>query len=291
MAPKLLKICWLFNIGLLIISCGGDKPQPEPQPTFAEGVILGAVDNSEIKEISGLAASRANPGMFWVHNDSGDKSRIFLLDNQAKTKAEFTIENAKNRDWEDIALANFSDGNYLYVADIGDNESKYEYSYVYRFREPQLGDALAVKNIERFTFRYPDTPHDAECLLIDPQTKDILIVTKDKLGLGKVFRLPYPQSTTAVTTAELISTVAISICTSGIISTDNQGVILKNYAQILYWKRSTNEPLAETFKKEGTPLPYIIEPQGEAIAWATDGSGYYTISEGEAAKLYFYKKK
>lgn len=38
----------------------------------------------------------------------------------------------------------------------------------------------------------------------------------------------------------------------------------------------------------GKALPYVIEPQGEAIAFTVDGKGYYTISEGKNPKLYHY---
>jgi hypothetical protein len=46
------------------------------------------------------------------------------------------------------------------------------------------------------------------------------------------------------------------------------------------------------------PPPYIVEykeePQGEAITFARDGSGFYTLSEkvkGEKTYLYFYPRK
>ena len=40
-------------------------------------------------------------------------------------------------------------------------------------------------------------------------------------------------------------------------------------------------------------VPYIEEPQGEAVAWAPDARGYYTVSEepgGTPARLYFYPR-
>jgi len=43
-----------------------------------------------------------------------------------------------------------------------------------------------------------------------------------------------------------------------------------------------------------TRLPYGKEPQGEAIAWDTEGKGFYTLSEERKqipAKLYFYPRK
>jgi len=41
-------------------------------------------------------------------------------------------------------------------------------------------------------------------------------------------------------------------------------------------------------------VPYEEEPQGEALTWTKDGSGFYTLSEkskGKESFLYFYSLK
>ncbi|MBJ7514635.1 MAG: hypothetical protein JHC94_09975, partial [Acidimicrobiia bacterium] len=43
------------------------------------------ISNGALTEISGIAGSRLNSGLLWVHNDSGDTARIFGLDAQGIT--------------------------------------------------------------------------------------------------------------------------------------------------------------------------------------------------------------
>ena len=60
-----------------------------------------------------------------------------------------------------------------------------------------------------------------------------------------------------------------------------------------YWFRSPGQNLWEAFNTPALILPYIEEPQGEAVGWATDARGYYTISEeagGVPAHLYYYPR-
>jgi hypothetical protein len=87
-------------------------------------------------------------------------------------------------------------------------------------------------------------------------------------------------------------------CTAGDISADNQEILLKNYQQVFYWKRCSGETLADALKREPTLLAYSAdkERQGEAIAWAADASGFYTVGEklssfDQKQELFFYKKK
>src|SRR4051794_31240901 len=54
----------------------------------------GTVTDPAIDEASGIAASRANPGRWWVHNDSGDSARFFLIDHAAKVTATVDVDGA-----------------------------------------------------------------------------------------------------------------------------------------------------------------------------------------------------
>jgi hypothetical protein len=44
--------------------------------------------------------------------------------------------------------------------------------------------------------------------------------------------------------------------------------------------------------KEAKTMPYITEPQGEAVCWDAKNKGYFTLSEAAAGinqTLYYYK--
>ena len=60
-----------------------------------------------------------NPDLLWVHNDGGDKSRVFLIDKDAHVKATVWFDKVNHRDWEDMATGPGPvDGKtYVYVAE------------------------------------------------------------------------------------------------------------------------------------------------------------------------------
>lgn len=89
---------------------------------------------AELWESSGLGISRTYPGVFWTHNDSGDRPRLYAIDSTATLLATFEVEGAGARDWEAMALGPCpgpSGTSCLYVADVGDNRSARESVTIY----------------------------------------------------------------------------------------------------------------------------------------------------------------
>jgi hypothetical protein len=269
---------------------------------FDAAVDLGELNNPGIDEASGLVVSRRDPEMIWTHNDSGDSSRIFLIHNNGVYLGTFNLLDANNRDWEDIAIGPGPEANvdYIYVAEIGDNRARYDLLHIYRFPEPDISQLSStvtevdVHNVETITFVYPDDiKMDAETLLVDPWTKDIYIVTKRELPVT-VYRLPYPQSTSDTITAEKYGTLPFTFATAGDISSDGKEILIKTYDKVFLWTREDGESMADAFMRQPFRVPYTPEPQGEAIGFLEDGSGYYTVSEVRndvIPRLYFYKRK
>ncbi|PQA56183.1 PE-PGRS family protein [Siphonobacter curvatus] len=289
----------IIFLGLLVgfTACDQLFPGPSENTSFGSAVSRGVLNNADIYEASGLAVSRHQPNFIWTHNDSGDPNRIFLLDaTNAQWKATVTVENATNLDWEDMAAAVRDGVPTLYVGDTGDNLNQYSTHAIYRFPEPNpatLSGNVSVSNVERITYRYPDGQWDAEALMVDPQTLDIYIISKVSSGTH-LYRLPYPQSTTEVITAETVASLSQSTITAADISPDGQEILMKDYLTVYYWKRNAGESIAQTMQRSARVMPYFPEPQGEAIAFATDRSGYYTLSEDRnniRAHLYFYPRK
>lgn len=293
---------------LFLVSCNQKGPGeatnaevPLATDLFEQSISLGRVELADIDEASGLVASRSNPYAFWTHNDSGGKNRLFLLGNQGQHLGIFTLKGVKARDWEDIAIGPGpkEGANYIYVGEIGDNKGKYDIKKIYRFIEPDVSQVTSATNqkiskdkIETIRFRFPDGNRDAEAMMVDPLTKDIFMVTKREDNV-RVYVLRYPQSTTEVSTLERVGTLPLHKIVAGDISPDGKEVLLKDYGNIYYWQKSENESIEELLKNTPKRLPYIVEPQGESIAWAADGSGFYTVSEERQkvpAELLFYKR-
>lgn len=265
---------------------------------FGNRVDCGLVENDDIKEASGIAASRVNPGVLWVHNDSGDKNRIFAMNEKGMNLGDYYLENCVARDWEDIAAGPGPvDGEkYLYVGDIGDNDAKHKIKYVYRFIEPQVlpdepPKSHSVPNVDILRFRYPDGKRDVEALMVDPLTKDFFVISKRELNV-KVYLARYPQPLDSVSILKCIDTLDLAMIVAADISPSGLEIIMKDYHKIYYWKRLPGESIKKALSRKPKELPYIKEPQGEAVCWDSKGEGYFTISEkgGDPCHLYYYPR-
>jgi hypothetical protein len=304
------KYFFFLAIFLLSFQCENKKKQPKTPVSqsesalmsdgkllFSAGIDKGILENKAITEASGLAASRQNKGFFWTHNDSKDPNRLFLFDENGKDKGTFLIDKTTNRDWEDLEMVTINNTHYIYVADIGDNDGEHKKKYIYRIKEPKITPSNkpildTLRGVETIVISYPDVNRNAECLMIDQQTYDIYIVSKFEKNVV-VYQIPYPQSTTQINIAKPVATLPITFVTAGTISLDNQEILIKNTDNVFYWKRKKDESIVAALKRTATVLPYLKEPQGEAIAFAFDGIGYYTVSEIKKKvkpHLYFYKR-
>jgi hypothetical protein len=246
-----------------------------------------------LNEASGIADSKANPGYLWVEQDSGNPPDITLLQHNGTVFKSVHLANAVNRDWEDIVLSTgpIAGKQYLYIAETGDNLLVHSDYAIYRLEEP-MATTDTVQQVDRIAFFYPDGSHNAEAILVDPGTKDIYIITKTDLH-SKLFKLTYPYSTNKMNQAEEAGTLPYNYAVSAAISPSGRELVVKTYEAIYYYQRAAGETIPQTLSKKYIRLPYQQEPQGEAIVFANNDSGYYTISEkalASSVKLYFYKR-
>lgn len=295
------SVLLFYRICLLFIAVTFSIPfKAQAQPEFGNRIDKGLIENHEITEASGIDASEKNINILWVHNDSGNPNRIFAISSSGKNLGTYVINGITNRDWEDIAVAPGPQDSeeYIYIGDIGDNDAKYDVKFIYRILEPSV-DTLqsAVEDTlfgaETISFKFPDGPRDAETLMIDPLTKDIYIVSKREDSV-RVYRAPYPQSTKDTITLEKAAVLNLSLAVSGDISSDGSEILIKNYTNIFYWKKTEEQNLREVFKNKPDTLPYtfnISEILGEAVSWSYNNNGYFTTNEGSQPHLYFYPRQ
>jgi len=283
----------------VILIVGGCFRQSSEKPDFFgfdSGVKLSEVTNDTIKEASGLAASIANPGLLWTLNDSGNDANVFLIDKDLNIVMTVSLAEACNRDWEDIAVGPGPDSTktYIYVGDIGDNMARHNYKYVYRFEEPVFENAereLRVTKYATLEFRLPYERQDSETLMVDPLSTEIYIIGKREKSVT-VYRINQTELNEG--TAEVAARLNLTGIVGGAFSPDGREILLKNIYNVYYWERRPGESLKKVLEGKPKVLPYKREPQGEAITFAHDGTGYYTISEivkGEKSFLQFYRRK
>lgn len=275
---------------------------------FSTAQDLGPLQDDEINEASGIAASSHYENALWVHNDSGNDPLLFLINREGETLKTFYVKGIENRDWEDIAIGPGPDEDkqYLYLGEIGDNLTRFDTKFIYRIEEPivSLEESSAIDTISNFDvieFRYPEKTQNAEALMVDPVTKDIYIIAKN-LDDPSIYRLAYEQTATdQLLTLEKTGRLTIESkglqdqITAGDISPDGLEVLIKTYGHIYYWKReNTQTSISDLLQSQPVKIPYEPEPQGEAITFTPESDGFYTLSEkrfGIVPHLFFYSRK
>ena len=262
---------------------------------FLSGRPMGKIESEALRELSGIAASRRNPGVLYVHNDSGDAPQIYAINEKAQLLGTCHIRGTTERDWEDIAVGPGPDLDRpcVYIGDIGDNGAKRPEIIVYRVPEPKVDavtpfNQMTIGPAEALRLVYPDKPRDAETLLVDPLTRDIYIISKRELA-PRVYRAAYPQSTTQQIKLEQVAVLPLgTFPTGGDVSPDGRRVIVRGMFNAAIWERPASEPLWQAFSGPPKAIPIAQEPQGEAICFDSKGAGYFTISEGRHPTLYHF---
>ena len=275
-------------------------------------VARGRLNKWDVREASGLVASRKHKGVLYTHNDSGDRNRIFAINEWGKYLGTYEIATAQARDWEDIAIGpGPKDGeDYLYIGDIGDNRAYYPTKVVYRVlepnatRDPYRPVSEILYGVEKFEFKFPGHAGNAnsETLMVDPHTGDLFIVRKTEQHPLQVFWAKAPLSSGKVIDLEEYHVTCVDYnreckdqhhkskskgsLVGGDISPSGLGLLIKSYEAIYYWRRSSTSD--SFFDSDPRMLPYSAERQGEAICWDAGEKGYFTLSEGRHPMLYYY---
>ncbi len=119
-----------------------------------------------LKEISGLTF--LNDTVLVAHNDGGNNASLYFLNLQGVQIHSVIVENAKNKDWEDIT----SDGKgFIYIADIGNNENNRDNLCIYKINTLDILKKESV-NAEKINIRYTeqkDFPPEASKLYFDAE--------------------------------------------------------------------------------------------------------------------------
>lgn len=254
---------------------------------YGPPIDLATLANTEVRESSGLAASRRYPGLLWTHNDAGNPAILFATDRTGRSIARVSVQGAPNVDWEDMAAG---PGDTLWIGDIGDNALVRSDLAVYRLDEPTLNPGATGQQLNvsatRFPFSYPDGFHDAETLLVHPTTGHVYVVTKANNGTSGVYRFPMPLTpgipVTLLRTATLVFASSLSLgrrATGGDISVDGSKVVIRTYLLAYEWSIGGGQSVENAFL--GIPRTYpLLYSQGEAICYGPQGFDLFFTAEG-----------
>ncbi len=201
---------------------------------------------------------------------------------------------AQARDWEDIALGPGPDPKmqYLYIGDIGDNRARYPAIRIYRIAEPEihpksLNARMETEPCETIELTYPDGPHDAETLLVDPQTGDLYVITNRHL-FSRVYRAAAPLDTDKQIPLTLVTLLPWGLATGGDISPDGKLILIRGPGHAMIWQRPVEGPMWPALHSTGRGIRLLPEPQGEAICFGADQQFIFTLSEGSPSPIHQY---
>lgn len=304
-------LAWSF--GCLVAGCEADRtdagmddggptdPGAEPAgcSAYAQPAALGTLP-AGLDEVSGICASR-EPGILWMHNDSGSMPRIYAVDVASGTLlATVTIPVDVWLDWEDMSAGPCGGdgaGRCLYIGDIGDNSEFRDVlgapPLVHRIAEPDpTGGDQTVTNVETMSYRYSDeVAHNAEAMVVDGQGR-VYVLTKDEGDLFRLFGAAFshgdePVAMTDHGTFDISPWLAAesSKVTAADFDIARNRLLVRHWLGILEYVLPSGAGLASLQAVAPRVVPCAHEDQGEAAAYG-DG-GYYHVSEGPGSPIHF----
>ena len=281
------RVVWA---GLLLAVVGCAANNDNGRIIYGSSQKLGVLQNTEITESSGLAASRRLPGVFWTHNDSGNPPDLYAINELGHDLAVCTIDGVENRDWEDMASFELDGAAYLLIGDVGDNERKRADCELVVVREPaidptQRGQELTVEPEAVMRFVYPDGAHDCEAVAVDADEAAVYLVTKAPL-VCRVYRLPFRLTAEEALTAELVTEMILPFVTAMDISPDGERAVLATYGDAQEFVRWPDHSWADAFAAAGRIISLPSRTQGESICFNREGQGLYLTSEKTPTPLY-----
>ena len=117
--------------------------------------------SKSVEETSGLEIL----GNYLItHNDSGDKPKLYIINQEGEKIMEIELNQLKNKDWEDIA----ADSENYYIADTGNNYGTRENLKIYILdKDFFLQGKISIRYQSQTTFsRELKNKYDAEALAV-----------------------------------------------------------------------------------------------------------------------------
>lgn len=292
-----------WALGLMLLAACGDDAEVTDSGT--DGGLCGCTGwgaahrmgalSAPLVELSGLVASRTQPGVLYAHSDSGSAARFYALTATLALRETFTLDDADAVDWEDVAIGPCPSGTCLFLGDIGDNELVRDDYALFRVPEPRVTSGRASVAWERLPFRYPDgAHHDAESLLVHPVSGRAYLITKEDSGPSEVFRFPRSLEATSTATLEPVTTLTIPTeddgrVTAADVNPCGTSVLVRLANRLVEYRLpATATDFESVFSYSPITVPSADEEQSEAVAYAPDGRGYFTAGEAGSSEAGLY---
>ena len=274
---------------------------PSPRPPTP--VISGVMADARLAETSGLAASRARPGSFWVHNDSGHAPELHLMSASGIRQASVTLDGVRNIDWEDLAAFELDGKRYLLVADTGDNGGLRRTLELVIVEEPaSVTDGQRLTPAWTVRFRWPDGARDCEAVAVDAAAGEVLLVSKKRVP-PELFRVALRPAQSGLQTARRVGRLRgiaqpsaaelsqnpvygryRSQVTAADLSPDGRTLAVLNYQAVYLYRRASGTGWSGALSNPQR-LDFAWMPQAEAMGFSLDGHQLWVAGEQRPSPL------
>jgi len=293
---RLLTLPLPVLAALIAVPAAAQSPWKIAPPTSI--VQLGTFQDTTLSEASAAAASRAQPGVIWTLNDSGNPAWIYAVDSAGHSLGIFRVTGAGNFDWETLTLSPCPTGSCLIIGDTGDNPETRPSVKLYRIPEPRVeraaaGELVPTAAADSLVIRYADGPHDVEAIYADA-SGDLYFVSKGRSKGILLFRLPASAWTAGGSAVpefvdSLPITPNISIghwVSDAALSPNGRRVAVRTYSAVFFFTVGAGGRLTPDQGREC--FFGMLEPQGEGITWLDDTRLLLTSESSSASRGTLY---
>lgn len=282
-------------------------PASSPFPCSAKPQAIGQLYEVALNEVSGIVESSSQPGVFFVHNDSGDSPRFFAIDLEGRVLAQLVLSTVPMLiDAEDIAAGPGPDGKrYLYLGDTGNNFASMgvgiprRKAVIYRIPEPTVPNGarsltMPLEQVTPLVFTFPEGARDIEAFIVDPRSGDLLLIGKQPDGHSQLLGATAAELAAGGGQLHLLGRLMFgsgplpgsTMPTAASISADGSRILVRTYSSVFAFERGPAESMAAALARAPRALTAPPEQQGEAISFADQGRAFVTISEGVRPQIF-----
>jgi hypothetical protein len=280
---------------LLAAACDASRRTPLSDEPWTPGPpqsvrLTGQFADPRLTESSGVAVSRAHPGILWTQNDAGHPAVLFATDTLGTALGYWQVTGARSVDWEEIAIGPCPGGECIYIGDLGDNQEIRPQVMIYRFAEPDpASGGGVVARVDTLRIHYPDRPRDVEAMFAAPDGTLWLISKGRSTGI-LAYRVPAASWEQGSAVAEIADTLPIlhhlasgRLVTGAAIARDGKRVVIRTYRDLFFFLLDDNRLVPAPPPNRCEILG--LEPQGEAVDWWDDSTLVLT-SEGRRGPIH-----
>ncbi|XP_062577720.1 uncharacterized protein LOC134239572 [Saccostrea cucullata] len=273
---------------------GGTNIAHGSGPRFRDGQLIARLENLQVSDASGLAASRKHRGVLYTHND-GDRNDPYLYAINASNAviiSTLRLYPAQNERWEDIAVGPCGTKSCIYIGDMIGART------IYRVEEPDFiySDQI-LTGVSAIHYHWDS---HSDVLMVDRHGNVFLISNQKHHDHGRQVGRLAAESWNSNHTVDITTNVHLPHLhnfeenhdpSSGDISVDGTQILLASLNDHAYYWKVQNDDILSTLRHAPDLLP-IPTHTVEGICWDTEGRNYYEIAESHhrPPPLYIYNR-